>query len=415
MRTLGTRVAWLVVALAVCGAAPVASAAAPESKRLATAKDFIAEEQWTQAIRVLRAAVEDAKETRRDEALYWLAHSLSESGDSGAAVETIGRLERDHPKSLWIKPARALRLDIAMRLNRSDVLWYTAVPPAPPAPPVPHAPRAVPVPATPARPAEVAPPVPPAPPTPVAPPAPANPARLPRPAAVAPTPLPPPPPAMWLPEGYLPDMDLRVQALGRLIRTDAEKVIPILREIALESESPGPAVRAVFVLAQSERPEARQTVVQVAYSGSEPVRIAAVRELGRFGGPEISKELLQVYSTANMPVKWQVVKSLGERSEKMALLRIAESETNADLRHRAILTLGQAGGAEQLEKLYTRASLEAKHPILTGLFTARAAESLIRIAERERDQTLRREAITHLRMLGTPLAKEYLKKVSSDK
>ena len=35
--------------------------------------------------------------------------------------------------------------------------------------------------------------------------------------------LPPPPPAIWVPEGYLPDTDLRIQALGSLIRTDARR------------------------------------------------------------------------------------------------------------------------------------------------------------------------------------------------
>ena len=74
----------------------------------------------------------DAKEPRRDEALYWLAHSLNQSGDQASSVETIGRLERDFPASMWVKPARSLRIEIAVRLNRNDVLWWTALPPPPP-------------------------------------------------------------------------------------------------------------------------------------------------------------------------------------------------------------------------------------------------------------------------------------------
>ena len=81
---------------------------------------------------------------------------------------------------------------------------------------------------------------------------------------------------------------LRIQALGQLIKTDAQKVIPILRNIALEPANPGAARRAVFVLAQSRNPEAQSTVVDVAKTGPEPVRVAAIRELGRFGGPEVS-------------------------------------------------------------------------------------------------------------------------------
>ena len=113
------------------------AAAAPDSARLGRAKDYIADEQWARAIAELRSAVADPKETSKDEALYWLAHSLNQSGDSAAAIATIRRLEREYPTSLWVKPAGSLRLDIAVHLQRNDVLWWTAVPPPPPpAPPV---------------------------------------------------------------------------------------------------------------------------------------------------------------------------------------------------------------------------------------------------------------------------------------
>ena len=119
-----------------------AEAVAPESKRLGRAKDYIADEQWSRAIDELRAAVADPKEPRKDEALYWLAHSLNQSGDQASSVETIGRLERDFPSSIWVKPARSLRIEIAVRLNRSDVLWWTALSPPGALDPVAIKPRA---------------------------------------------------------------------------------------------------------------------------------------------------------------------------------------------------------------------------------------------------------------------------------
>ena len=114
--------------------AGAAAAAAPDSARLGRAKDYIADEQWTRAIAELRTVVADPKDKSRDEALYWLAHSLNQAGDSAAAITTIRRLEREYPTSLWVKPAGSLRVDIAVHLQRSDVLWWMAVPPAPPAP-----------------------------------------------------------------------------------------------------------------------------------------------------------------------------------------------------------------------------------------------------------------------------------------
>jgi hypothetical protein len=411
---------WLALVLVIGGAAGV-RAEAVESQRLERAKDLIADEQWVRAMQELRAAADDPKETNKDEALFWLAHSQNQTRESAAALETIGRLERGFPKSRWVKPARSLGLEIAQRLGRRDVLWYTARPPAPP----PQQPHAV----APPEPAHGVPEPPPAR-TKVtpAPPRAARPGRpmppphppevvTPQPGLLTPAPMqpgeakPPMPAGAWVSQTYTVDTDLRIQALGSLIKTDATKVIPILRSIALESETPGEARRALFVLAQSDRPEARATVVDVARSGPEPVRIAAVRELGRLPGVGVSNQLLEVYSNANAPVKFQVVNALGERSATTALLRIAQSESDPKLRHAAIVTLGQAGGRDELNVLYARSSAEMKRPVIVGLFNARADEQLIRIAEKERDPVIRAEVLNFLQLLGTAKARAYLETV----
>ncbi|HEY0875993.1 MAG TPA: HEAT repeat domain-containing protein, partial [Vicinamibacterales bacterium] len=262
---------------------------------------------------------------------------------------------------------------------------------APPAPGAPPAPAALPTPAG----------------TPAPPPAVAAPRAIIPPKPPQATPLPALSP-MWIPEGWKPDTSLRIQALGSLIQTDAPKVIPILKEIALESHDANEARRALFVLAQSGRPEAQSTVLEVARHGSELVQIAAVRELGRFGGEQASEALLQVYTLGNPRVKYQIVNSLGERSATTALMRIAETEKDRKLQESAIIHLGQAGGREQLERFYSRARVELKKPIIEGLFNARAEEALIRIAQQERDQAIRAEVLTRLRLLGTPKARAYL-------
>ena len=107
--------------------------------------------------------------------------------------------------------------------------------------------------------------------------------------------------------------------------------------------------------------------------------------------------------------------SLGERSERTALMTIAQTEMDRDLRTRAILTLGQAGGNQELRLLYTKFGVEFKRPIIQGLFNARADDELILLADRERDRTVRQELYDQLRLLGTPKAKEYLQKVSVKK
>jgi HEAT repeat protein len=192
------------------------------------------------------------------------------------------------------------------------------------------------------------------------------------------------------------------------MRTDAERVIPMLKEIALEIGNPAEARRALFVLAQSGRPDARSIVIEVAKTGPEPVRLAAVRELGNLGGPAVGNDLLQVYSTANDRVKYQVMTALGQREAAPALLRIAQSEPDRRLRDVAIVTLGDAGGRQQLAMLYPSAAADAKRPIIIGLFNAHAEDELIRIAERERSPEVRAEVLARLRLLGTPKAMAYL-------
>jgi len=394
----------LIAAFVVAAGASGALAMAPDSKRLARAKDFIADEQWQRAIDELKAAAADTKEPNRDEALFWLAHSEHQVRELAAAVDTIARLEREFPTSRWVRPARSLRVEIAQQLKRDDVLWYAAEPPLlPPPPPTPG----------------VAPPAPPSAPTPRAPAVP----RAPRPAAAtppppglpAPVPPPPPPPdpAAWFPAPFEPDTDLRIQALGSLLDTNPDRVIPLLKQIALASKDSSEARRAVFVLAQSDRPEARTTVVEVARSGPEMVRIAAVRELGRFGGADAGPELMEVYSTATPRVKREVVSSLavlGNSADNAALFRIARTESDPQVRNVAILTLGRPGTKDlpKLRALYASAPHDSRRTVLLALANARDEDELIRIASTEGDPQLQQEARRQLRLLATPKALKYL-------
>jgi len=426
-------------------AAAASASTAPDSKRMERAKDFFAEEQWARAIAEFQAVVADPKEANRDEALFWLAQSEHETGDQSAAIQTIVRLERQFPRSPWVRFARSLRIEIAQRLNRHDVLWAVVVPPPPPPAPTPRPATArmaipavpPPAPAPPARapgsprppamappphPAMAAQPVPPAvmpgavPPTPPAPPGRGTqPRPMARPGFFA-TPSPDVPALVmpgaefFLPTPYPPDTDLRIEALNGLLERHSERVIPLLREIALDGNNPDEARRAVLVLARSQRPEARTTVVDVARRGAEPVRLAAIREMGRFDGAAVTAELMQVYSSAVTPrIKRQIVSSLGERADNVSLLRIARDESDAAVRNTAIVTLGRLPGARpQLRTLYGLVRPESRIAVLSALFSSKDEDELIRIARMEKEPLLRARARMQLRMLGTPKALKFL-------
>jgi hypothetical protein len=364
---------------------------APDSRRLALAKDYIADEQWTRAIAELRVVADDPRDANRDEALFWLAHSQYQAGDHTDALQTINRLEHLFVKSRWVRPARSLRVEIAQRLRRDDVLWAFAVPraatPALPPTPLPpgYAPRgATGAPLPPPRPATPVPGVA-RPPLPQQP----TPAAIP-PTVIVPAPMAPPPMPGKAPnavfEGLMPaqpyelDADVRMQALVSLLDTHSDRVIPLLREIALDAKNPMEARRAVFVLAQSPRSEARNTVVEAARRGSHFVRIAAIREMGRVHEPTFTT----------------------------ALFNIVRSESDEAIRDTAIVTLGRTGARTQLRTLYAQLPPASRFTVLTGLFNAKDDDELIRIATNERDQRLRTRARQQLRLLATPKAVKFL-------
>lgn len=179
---------------------------------------------------------------------------------------------------------------------------------------------------------------------------------------------------------YVLDTDMRMQALVSLLDTHSDRVIPLLREIALDNRNPAEARRAVFALAQSPRAEARNTVVEAARRGPHVVRIAAIREMGRFREP--------VFTTA--------------------LAGIARNESDITVRDTAIVTLGRSGARTQLRSLYAQLPHSSRVAVLTGLFNAKDDDELIRIATTERDQHLRTRARQHLRLLATPKAIKFL-------
>jgi hypothetical protein len=339
----------LMVLMVLGGSGGIAVAAPAESERLGRAKDFIADERWMRAIAELRLAVADRKEPARDEAAFWLAHSLYQAGEPTEALTVIEALEREQPRSRWVKPARSLRIEIAHRLKRKDLLWKIVTPPPPPPPPAPVV---------------VGPNAPPPPP-----PAPAVPKRpraaMPVPPVAVMTNVAPEIAVMW-------DTDLRIQALSSLMSSEGARVVPILREIALKAGDEAQARRAIYVLAQSNRADARSTIVEVARTGDEPRQVTAVKVLAYQGWPEAEKVLLDVYGAASPHVKRQVIR-----------------------------VFGNVGSRRQLRQLFdTSEDVELKQAIINALFEAGASSELQRIAKQEKNEDIKRAASAKLELMA---------------
>ncbi|HSL23049.1 MAG TPA: HEAT repeat domain-containing protein, partial [Vicinamibacterales bacterium] len=197
------------------------------------------------------------------------------------------------------------------------------------------------------------------------------------------------------------ELDLQIQALGSLMRVEPARAVPILKQVALAADDEDQARRAIFVLMQSNRRDARSAVAEIARTGPEPVTLAAVKQLGLVRSAEAARLLTELYRSGTAPVKTQVIRALGSARQPLSLMRIARTESERALRESAVAALGQAGARTQLASLYRQRS-ELRLPVIAALFTAGGMAELRQIARTERDATLRAAANAKLRLLSEP-------------
>ena len=371
-------------------AAPVSAREAGDPQdRLDPARMLIFDRDWPKAVVELRRVIANRREPLRDEACFWLAHSLFQMGRSSEALRVIATIEDEYPRSRWLLPAQSLHVEIATRIGSPDVLWRVAAPPPPP--PAPEAPPAPPAPTSAGAPRAPAPPSPPAPP------------GAPRAGTVRVAPAPP---------GFT-TLDVRIQALSGLLLREPERAVPALREIVDEAQETPQARRALFVLGLSPHEEARETVMHFARTGPEALRVVAVEQLSRWPTRDAKQALTTAYAVGSERVKMRVLQSLGESGGVSYLYELVTAEDDPDLRESGIFGLGHARGRGELARLYARpgATKADREAILEALFAAGGDRELVTIARRERDAGLRASAISRLRMLRTPAALAFLREI----
>ena len=200
------------------------------------------------------------------------------------------------------------------------------------------------------------------------------------------------------------DCDLKLLALNGLMNRKPEEAVPILEKL-LQSSSPCPKLRsqALFVLAQSGSPQARQALAQVARGEKNPdLQRKAISYLGLFGGKESRQSLADIYgSSSDIDVKRAILRSFMVAGERDRLLAAAKSEKEPELRREAIRQLGPMGARDELWQLYQgEPTTEIKELIIQSLFVSGSADRMIELAKSEKDASLRRKAIRSLGLMG---------------
>jgi len=210
--------------------------------------------------------------------------------------------------------------------------------------------------------------------------------------------------------------DLKLMALSGLMNADPEKALPVIKQLLSSTGSPKMRERAMFVLAQSGRPEARQVLVDVAKSSTNSeLQTQAIRNLGLFGGQEARQTLSEIYAgSPSIEARRAVLQAFMLGGDRGRLLEAARNETSPELRREAIQQLGVSGGREELWQLYQQEKdVQVRKAIINSLFICGGADRLGELATKETDPELRRDAIEKLGLTGKASAPTRRTSISS--
>jgi len=302
------------------------SSASPEEKKYEEGRALLNASRWADAESAFKA-VAQMRGARADAGLYWQAYAQTKMGHSADALQTCSRLRAAYPRSEWIKECGVLEIQLHKQSG----------------------------------------------------------------AAVS-------------PQGEQ-DEDLKLLALNALAQQDRPEVIPILKGILSGNQSPKMKERALFVLTQMDSKESQDVLAQVARGQSGPeLQTAAIQMLAAMEGKRANAILEGVYrSSADVEVKKAILQSYLVSDDSAKLLEAARGETNPQLVRTAVQTLGAMGEADQLLSLYrARKTAEDKASIIDAFVPCgeRANGALKEIATTETDSELRRKAIRNLGVTG---------------
>ena len=295
-----------------------------ESDLYEEGQDAIDEEKWDRAVARF-TAVAEMKGSRADGALHWTAYALAKSGRNSEAMQTIAALRRSYPNSKWLDDANALELDVKRGLGQT-----------------------------------------------------VRPERI-------------------------NDDELKVIAINSLMHTDPEKAYPLLEKIVRGPSAKKIKERALFILAQSPSPRAQALISDIARGNANPdLQRDAVKYIGIHGGAKNRAVLSELYASSNSrEVKKEVLQAFMLSNDKARVLEAAKSEKDSDLREKAIHLLGVMSARSELAALYaTEPSTDVKKEIIQALFISNDSQKIGELARNERDPHLRREAIRKLGLMG---------------
>src|SRR6266853_413039 len=211
------------------------------------------------------------------------------------------------------------------------------------------------------------------------------------------------------------DDDLRMLAIRGLMNSDPERAMPLLGKVLENgSASPKEKSQALFVLAQSGSPQAREILGKIARGQSNPeLQSKAIQYLAMFGGTESRKVLAEAYaSTSDPAIKRSILRAYMIGGDRERLFEAAKNEKDDEVKREAIRQLGLVHAQSELQQLYrTDNSPAVRRELLQAFFLAGDAPKLLEAAQSEKDSELKKTAVSKLSIMHSKEATDYLMEI----
>jgi HEAT repeat protein len=204
--------------------------------------------------------------------------------------------------------------------------------------------------------------------------------------------------------GTQDEEDLKLLAINSMQHSAPEQAVPLLEQVLQGTASPRVKARALFVLALSDSPRAREVLTNIAKGKSTPdLQSRAIQYLGVHGGSESRAALAEVYASSNdVDIKRRILRAFMVSGEKARLFTAAQSEKDPELRSTAVEQLGIMGAHDELWQLYQKeTSVDVKRQIIRAMFVGGNATRLIELARTEQNPELRLTAVRNLGIMGS--------------
>jgi HEAT repeats len=244
------------------------------------------------------------------------------------------------------------------------------------------------------------------------------------------------------------DEDLKLYALGGLMDNHPEKALPLVRQYLRGKHSLENKEKALFLLTQSDLPEARQALLEIVRGTAHPeLRMQAIEYLGSVAEDDpsvlpvldelyhssqdrrIREVVIEAYGNAELVAKLRsllqsetdpkarrmILRALGNAGDVDSLIAAARGEKDPEARIEAIHSLGDeesAKATEALRSLYTGgADRKIRMAVIDAFSNQENAKALIELFRAEKDRELRREIIQRLADMDTPEAQAFIDKI----